>query len=89
MKTQTEQEILNRLQAIETLLKVKDDKPLNFVEATNYLSCSQSHLYKLTRKKKIPCHKPNGKYLFFFKDELDSWITGSGMESIRLSSFSN
>lgn len=77
MKSPTEQEILNRLQNIETLLKVKDDKPLNFVEASNYLSCSHSHLYKLTRKKIIPCHKPSGKYLFFFKDEIDSWISSN------------
>jgi hypothetical protein len=25
---------------------------------------------------KIPFHKPMGKYLYFFKSELDKWIIG-------------
>lgn len=83
MRTHAEKEILDRLQLIIALLKAKEDKPLNFVEASYYLSLSQSHLYQLTRKKKIPCHKPTGKYLFFFKDELNNWISGKNEKSIN------
>ena len=68
------EQIKNQLDEIQILLKRKDDKPLNFVEAAQYLSLSHSTLYKLTYQRKIPCHKPTGKVLYFFKHELDEWI---------------
>jgi excisionase family DNA binding protein len=70
-------ELLRRISNIERLLEERKTKPLNLVEAAKYLSISQSHLYKLTSQRKIPSHKPNGKYLYFFKDELDEWIVTS------------
>ncbi len=76
----TKEQIKNQLEEIRTLLKKKDSKPLNFIEAAQYLSLSHSTLYKLTYQRKIPCHKPNGKYLYFFKHELDEWISKSSDE---------
>jgi len=67
-------ELTKQFEELKSLIKKGDDKPLNFVEAAQYLSISQSHLYKLTGQRKIPCHKPSGKYLYFFKSELDEWI---------------
>ena len=66
--------VLTKLSEIEKLLIRKDDTPINFVQAAQYLSISHSHLYKLTSQRKIPFHKPSGKYLYFFKRELDEWI---------------
>jgi len=74
---QHQQELLKRISNIEKLLEQRKTKPLNLVEAAKYLSISQSHLYKLTSQRKIPNHKPNGKYLYFFKEELDEWIVSS------------
>jgi len=74
---QQHQELLKRISNIERLLEEKKSKPLNLVEASQYLSISQSHLYKLTSQRKIPSHKPNGKYLYFYKDELDAWVRAS------------
>ena len=74
MKSEVEEEIILRLKRIEKLQHQQDNRPLNLVEASEYLSISQSHLYKLTRKKLIPCHKPNGKYLYFFRRELEEWV---------------
>lgn len=83
VKSKPTKEILTKLDVLTTLLQKKDElahkqsiKPLNFVEAAQYLSLSHSTLYKLTYQRKIPCHKPNGKYLYFFKHELDEWISG-------------
>ncbi len=73
-KTQ-QNEVLGKLRKIENLLEKKKLKPLNTVEASRYLSISLSHLYKLSSQRKIPFHKPNGKCLYFFEDELDEWIT--------------
>mgnify|MGYP000853772400 FL=1 len=47
---------------------------LNFNEACAYLDLSQSHLYKLTSARHIPHFCPQGKKLYFRRDELDSWL---------------
>jgi excisionase family DNA binding protein len=67
-------EVMDRLDEIIKFIRVKDDNPLNFVQAAQYLSISHSQLYKYTSQRKIPFHKPAGKYLYFFKNELDKWI---------------
>ncbi len=69
-----EQEILLRLTEIENLLRGKQTDLLNLNQAAQYLSISHSQLYKYTSQRKIPFHKPAGKYLYFFKNELDEWI---------------
>ena len=69
-------EVLKKLQRIENLLDENKSNLLNFNQAAQYLSISHSHLYKLTSRHKIPFHKPTGKYLYFFKSELDRWIQG-------------
>ncbi|HUM50630.1 MAG TPA: helix-turn-helix domain-containing protein [Chitinophagales bacterium] len=47
---------------------------LNFMEACEYLDLSQSHLYKLTSARHIPHFCPQGKKLYFRRDELDIWL---------------
>ena len=47
---------------------------LNFNEACAYLDLSQSHLYKLTSARHIPHFCPQGKKLYFRRDELDTWL---------------
>jgi excisionase family DNA binding protein len=70
-------ELATKLEQFESLLKSSNAKPLNFIEAAKYLSISQSTLYKLTYQRKIPSHKPTGKLLYFFKHELDEWISSN------------
>lgn len=66
--------IEKNLEEIKNLLRKKKDVPFNFVQVAQYLSISHSQLYKYTSQRKIPFHKPAGKYLYFSKDELDEWI---------------
>lgn len=73
-KSKSKNEILTKLNELEALLRKKNDKPLNFNQAADYLGFSHSYLYKLTSRKIIPCHRPTGKMLFFSKEELDEWI---------------
>lgn len=47
---------------------------LNFNEACKYLDVSPSHLYKLTSTKQIPHFCPQGKKLYFKREELDNWL---------------
>ncbi len=70
-------EILITLQNIEKLLKAQNlqqREVLTLEEAAEYLSVSESHLYKLTSGKEIPCSKPTGKKLYFKREELNEWM---------------
>lgn len=62
---------LKKLISKQNLLK-KD--VLNFSEACQYLDISESHLYKLTSRKQIPHFCPQGKKLYFNRQELDRWL---------------
>ncbi len=81
-----EQEILLRLTEIENLLRGKQTDLLNLNQAAQYLSISHSQLYKYTSQRKIPFHKPAGKYLYFFKHELDEWIRQNDTSTSSVSS---
>ncbi len=75
MGNKTNQEIINKLTAIESLLEgTNQTKPLTLVEAAKFLNLSQSHLYKLTSERKIPHFKPNGKKIYFDESELVQWL---------------
>lgn len=66
---------------------------LNFNEACKYLDVSSSHLYKLTCNKSIPHFCPQGKKLYFKREELDSWLqrnrqqTSQELEQTAIESF--
>jgi excisionase family DNA binding protein len=55
---------------------------LNFNEAAVYLEVSHSHLYKLTSTGTIPAYKPNGKKLYFNREELNKWLLSNRQTSI-------
>ena len=63
-------EIANKLDEQNLLQKTT----LNFNEACKYLDVSPSHLYKLTSTKHIPHFCPQGKKLYFRREELDTWL---------------
>ena len=76
-----EQDVLLKLREIENLLRGKQSNLLTLKQAAQYLSISHSQLYKYTSRRKIPFHKPSGKYLYFFKNELDAWIQQNDEQS--------
>lgn len=47
---------------------------LNFNDTCTYLDVSPSHLYKLTSTKQIPHFCPQGKKLYFKREEMDAWL---------------
>lgn len=46
----------------------------NLDDVSVYTGLSKSHLYKLTCTGGMPCYKPNGKYMYFSKAEIDKWL---------------
>ena len=68
------QEIKKELQVIKDLLANNSKKVLNLNELAEYIGFSKSYVYKLTSQNLIPHSKPNGKAVFFDKDEIDKWL---------------
>lgn len=69
--------IASSLKRIEELLEVQTISNKEFYcfrEACQYLSVSPSMLYKMTSGAKIPFSRPNGKLMYFRKEDLDAWI---------------
>ena len=69
--------ILDKLTEIAKMLEEQNmlkKSVLNFNEACNYLDVSASHLYKLTSASHIPHFCPQGKKLYFKREELDNWL---------------
>ena len=63
-----------RLRNIESLL-LSQKTVLNFDEGADYTGLSKSYLYKLTCSGGIPCYKPQGKHIYFNKQEIDQWLS--------------
>lgn len=63
----------DRLRNIEAFLQ-SQKAVLNFEEVAAYTGLSKSYLYKLTCSGGIPCYKPQGKHIYFNKQEIDQWL---------------
>ncbi|WP_420151398.1 helix-turn-helix domain-containing protein [Spirosoma sp.] len=61
------------LARIERLLSAQKET-LTLEEASAYTGISKSYIYKLTSSNSIPHYKPEGKIIYFDRDELDCWL---------------
>lgn len=69
-----EQDILNRLEAIERYSLLAAKNVLCFDDVALLTGFSKSHLYKLTCSHQIPHYKPNGKQIYFDRAEVEAWM---------------
>ncbi|MGB5873537.1 MAG: helix-turn-helix domain-containing protein [Bacteroidota bacterium] len=58
---------------LQTLIAAYMQRPIRLEEAAEYLGVSKSYLYKLTSKSEIPHYKPNGKTIYFRREDLEKW----------------
>lgn len=56
-------------------------KILNTVEAAQLLDMSPSSLYKLTSQKRIPFYRPNGKRIYFLREEVEAWLLSKRIQT--------
>jgi len=61
---------------METLTKFTNlnKEIFNFKEACKFLGYSESYLYKLTHLRQIPYYKPNGKKIYFKKEDCENHL---------------
>ncbi len=77
MHMQQENLILDKLTEIASKLdeqNILQKTVLTLSEAAKYLDISESHIYKLTSSRQIPHFCPQGKKLYFRREELDQWL---------------
>ena len=83
------EELTLKLEKIEQLL-LTQKKVLNFNEVMLYTNLSKSYLYQLTSNGGIPCYKPNGKHIYFNKEEIENWLLNNRkISNIELEEVSN
>lgn len=62
------------LQQIKQLLLLNSKTVLTPDEVSMMYGLSKDYLYHLTSERVIPFHKPNGKKIFFHKEEVENWL---------------
>lgn len=56
---------------------------LTFKEGCLYCGIAQSKMYKHTSSNNIPFYKPEGKLIYFRRDELDQWLLRNRQSTIE------
>ena len=76
--------LLEKLQGIEQLIQDQNlnlKEMLNFSEGCKFLNLSASYLYKLTSRGDVPHYKPEGKKIYFNREELIEWMKRNRISS--------
>lgn len=68
------EERLTQLEAEVLTANATTKEILTFDEACMYMGVTRSHLYKLTSTRKLTHFKPNGKMIYFKRDDLAAWL---------------
>lgn len=76
-------EELNRLNQLLTEQNLMKKEILTVDEASLYLGISKSNLYKKTSAHKIPHFKPEGKIIYFKREELDEWMLRNRQSTVE------
>lgn len=74
MTDQTIQQGFNELKQLITQTNLSQKKALTLKEASAYTGRSLSNIYKLTSTGEIPHSKPEGKLIYFDREELEKWM---------------
>ena len=83
----TDSEKLNWIVNQVSALHAKIDSELNasplmkLPKAAKYLQMSEPTLRRLIAEKKIPYHQPNGKIIYFDREDLDNYLRSNRVAS--------
>ena len=74
---------MEKLNEIENILKENHKTVMNFDDVVEYTGLAKSYLYKLTSQSQIPHYKPNGKMIYFNRDEVEQWMLNNKVQSVQ------
>jgi len=69
-----EEKLLAELALIKAYILLSAKNVLNIDDMVILTGLSKQHIYKLTYARKIPYYKPNGKLLYFNRNEIEAWM---------------
>lgn len=67
-------EIRRELDEIKKYTMLSAKSMLMIEDVAFILGVSKSHVYKLTCNKEIPYYRPNGKLVYFDRNEVEAWM---------------
>ncbi len=74
--------ILKQLADIRQFSLLAAKNVLDMDDIVALTGLSRSYIYKLTCKKEIPYYKPNGKLIYFDRQEVENWMKQNRVNSI-------
>lgn len=77
----TVRKLFKRMDNLERRLG-QGKKVMTMREVSEFTGFSMAQLYVLTRTRAIPHSKPNGKTIFFDKNELNEWLLKNKIETV-------
>lgn len=82
METNILKEFSQRLANIEATL-AGTKKAMNLDDLAAYSGLAKSTIYKLTSNQQIPHAKPNGRYIYFDRDEVNEWLLRNKIKTVE------
>lgn len=61
---------------------IQQKEMINVQELSDYIGMSTSSIYKLVYNNIIPFYKPNGKILYFDREEINTWLRQNKSQSV-------
>lgn len=65
---------INELRALVVKQARAQKEIISVEECAEFLGLSISYIYRLTHEKRLPYYRPNGKKIYFQKQELLNWL---------------
>lgn len=69
-----ERQILDTLERMERNALLATKKVLTVDDVCTLTGFTKHHVYTLTSRREIPYYKPNGRLIYFDRDEIEAWM---------------
>lgn len=77
-----EEVIMKQLADIRSYSLLAAKNVLDIDDVVLLTGLSKSYVYKLTCRKEIPYYKPNGKLIYFDRQEVENWMKQNRVASV-------
>lgn len=77
-----EEIVLKQLAEIRNFSLLAAKNVLDLDDVVLLTGLSKGYIYKLTCKKEIPYYKPNGKLIYFDRQEVEKWMKQNRVNSV-------
>lgn len=76
------QRLDKRLDEIKRLTLLQTKKALTVEDVANLTGYSKAYVYKLTSEGRLPYYKPNGKAIYFDRDEIERYMLSNRVDAV-------